>query len=79
MKFPAEIKSIHYNAIWVCHPRDLFAYFLETIDKQIDLLIKQELVTQSLKKYVGEHPFCVLIEDSRHFACPCVPYARNVA
>ena len=49
MSFPTEIKSIHCNAIWVWHPRDIFVYlFLETGGKQINLWTKLKLVTQIL-------------------------------
>ena len=80
MSFTTEIKSIHCNAIWVWHARDIFVYmFAEKGDKQIDLWIKLKPVTQYFKQLVGEHPFCVVIEYSRHFVCQCVLYTRNVA
>ena len=49
--------------------QETFVYlFFETGDKQIDLWIKLKPVTQNFKQFVGEHPFCVVTEDSRHFA-----------
>ena len=79
MSFPTETKRIHCNAIWVWYPRDIFVYlFVETNGKHIDLWIKLKPVTQNFKQFVGEHPFCVVIEDSRHFVCNCVLYTRNV-
>ena len=60
--------------------QETFVYlFVETGGKQIDLWIKLKPVTQNFKQFVGEHLFCVVIEDSRHFACHCVLYTRNVA
>ena len=80
MSFPIEIKSVHWNAIWVWHPRDIFVYlFVETGRKQIDLWIKLKPVTQNFKQFVREHPFCVVIEDSRHFVWHWVLYTGNVA
>ena len=78
--FLTKIKSIHCNAICIWNARDIFVYqFVETGGKQIDLWIKLKPVTQNFKQFVGEHPFCVAIEDSRHFVCHCVLYTRNVA
>ena len=58
MSFPTEIKSIHCNAIWVWHPKDIFVYlFVETGGKQIDLWIKLKPVTKNFKQFVGEHLF----------------------
>ena len=80
MSFPTEIKSIHCNAIWVWHSRDIFAYlFVETGDKEIDLWIKLKPETQNCKQFVGQHLFCVVTEDSRHFFCHFFLYTRNVA
>ena len=80
MSFPTEIKSIHCNAVWVWHRRDLFVYlFVEMGGKHIDLWAKLKLVTQNFKQSVGQHPFCVVTEDSRHFVCHCVLYTRSVA
>ena len=61
MSFPTEIKSIHCNAVWVWHPRDIFVYlFIEMGGKQINLWAKLKLVTQDFKQFVGQHPFCVV-------------------
>ena len=79
LSFPTEIKSIHCNAVWVGHPRDIFVYlFLEMGGKQINLWAKLKLITQNFKQFVGKHPFCVVIEDPRHFVCHCVLCTRNV-
>ena len=78
MSFPTEIKSIHCNAIWVWHPGYIFVYlFIEAGGKQINLWAKLKLVTQDFKQFVGEHPFCAVIKNPRHFVCHFL-YTRTV-
>ena len=70
VRFPTEIKGIHCNAICVLHSRDIFVcLFIETCGIQINLWVKPKLAIQIFKQFVGEHPFCVAIEDPRHFVC----------
>ena len=59
---------------------DIFVcLFVETGGKKIKLLAKLKFIKQNFKQFVSEHPFCVVIEDPRHFVCHCVLYTRNVA
>ena len=60
--------------------QETFVYlFVDTGGKQIDTWIKLKPVTQNFKKFVVQHLFCVVSEDSRHFFSHCVLYTRNVA
>ena len=64
MSFETEIERIYCNEMLVWHPRDIFVcLFIEPGGKHINLWAKLKLFTQNFKQHVGQHSFCVVIED----------------
>lgn len=75
MSFPTEIKSLH-------------CYAIESGIQEIYLFIGllRQVANRTIcglnwnfSQFVREHPFCIAMEDPKHFVCNCVLNTRNVA
>ena len=73
MAAPARLKGRNAYILWVLQLK-LKAFTA----MQYGPDIQETYLSICLLRRVGEHPFCVVTEDSRHFVCHCVLYTRNV-